>query len=113
MRAFKAHSSRARHRACHLWEGAHVLRSGTIKSGAGNSWSAILSTTDPYIDVYKGVAAGFQKAGWDVQALDASTAEASTTVLTVTESKGAGVVTIVAQKDKSTRINYVMTSKGK
>lgn len=96
-----------------LWDGAAVLRSDVIKSDAGNSWSATLSTTDPYSDVMKGMAVGFQKAGWQVETQDTTSTEGSTTVLTVSGSSGVGVVTIAALKDKSTRIGYAITTSGK
>jgi len=97
-----------------LWEGSNVLRSGTTKSDVGSSWSAILSTTDEYQDVVKGMAVGFQRSGWQVQeAEDAGSGEASATALTVSGPSAMGVVTISVTKDKTTRIGYLMTESGK
>jgi hypothetical protein len=95
-----------------LWEGASVLRSDVIKSDAGNSWSATLRTTDPYVDVMKGMVVGFQKAGWQVESQDTASTEGSTTVLTVSSASDMGIVTITAQKDQSTRIGYAITRTG-
>jgi hypothetical protein len=93
-----------------LWEGAGVIKTKTSKSDLGNSWIVTLDTGDPYDVVVAGMATGFQNAGWQVASQDESTAESSATVLTVSSSDGQGVVTISTQPDKSTHIDYVMTS---
>jgi hypothetical protein len=92
-----------------LWEGASVLKSSVVKSKLGKSWSAILATPDAYDDVVKGMAVGFQRTGWQVQSQDVSSTEGSTTVLAVTGPSAAGMVTIAAEKDKTTQISYVIS----
>lgn len=92
-----------------LWEGAGVLKSSVVKSSLGKSWSAVLTTADPYDDVVKGMAVGFQRTGWQVESQDVSSTEGSTTVLAVTEASSAGMVTIAAEKDKTTQISYVIS----
>jgi hypothetical protein len=93
-----------------LWEGAGVTRNVVTKSRAGVAWSATLTTADPYDDVVKGMAVGFQRASWQVELQDVTSTEGSTTVLTVASGSATGIVTIAAQKDSTTRIGYVMTS---
>lgn len=92
-----------------LWPGSTVTKSRVKKSRAGKVWSATFTTTDLYQRVLDGVAKGFENAGWIVEATDASTAEASSTALTVSSSGGAGIVTITSQPDKSTQMAYVVT----
>jgi hypothetical protein len=93
-----------------FWEGAGVLHTRLVKSEAGNSWQATLATADPYDEVVAGMATGFQNAGWQVESQDASSGNTSATVLTVIGPQGSGVVTIATQKDKSTHIDYVITT---
>ena len=95
-----------------LWDGAGVVKNHVVKSHAGNSWSATLSTGDTYADVVKGMAAGFEKQGWTVETQDLASTGTSMTVLTVSGSTGQGVVTIAAQKDHTTQIGYVITGAG-
>jgi hypothetical protein len=96
-----------------LWEGAGVTKNMVTKSKVGTSWSATLTTTDPYEDVAKGMAVGFQRANWQVELQDVASTEGSTTVLTVIGASATGIVTIAAQKNNTTRIGYVITSAGK
>lgn len=96
-----------------LWEGASVLHAKVTKSGAGDSWMATLGTGDAYNAVVGGMATGFQNAGWQVQSQDASSGDASATVFTVAGPNAAGVVTISAQQDKTTHIDYAMTALAK
>jgi len=96
-----------------LWDGAGVIHNQVVKSSAGVSWQATLSTADPYDDVVKGMAAGLQKQGWQVSAETLPSTEASTTAFTVAASTGSGVVTISAQKNASTRIDYVIAVSSK
>jgi hypothetical protein len=96
-----------------LWEGAGVTKNSVTKSSVGVAWSATLTTTDPYDDVAKGMAVGFQRANWQVELQDVSSTEGSTTVLTVMGGSATGIVTIAAQKNNTTRIGYVITSAGK
>jgi hypothetical protein len=92
-----------------LWPGATVLKSKLVKSSLGNSWSTTLSTLDPYTDVLNGVGVGFQRANWTVEGQDTSSAEGSSTVLTVSGKTHDGVVTISASKTGAVEIGYVMT----
>jgi hypothetical protein len=96
-----------------LWEDAGVTKNAVTKSPAGVAWSATLTTTDPYDDVVKGMAVGFQRANWQVELQDVTSTEGSTTVLTVASGSATGIVTIAAQKSNTTRIGYVMTSADK
>lgn len=93
-----------------LWEGAGIARNKVTKSSSGTSWFATLTTKDKYSDVAKGMAVGFQKAGWAVQLQDVSATDASSTVLAVSGSSGSGVVTITETKNSLTQINYVITT---
>ena len=96
-----------------LWDGAGVIHTRMIKTKNGKSWSATLQTNDPYDDVVKGMATGFQKQGWTVLSEDSPASESSTTVFTVTGSNSAGVVTITFPKKlKATRIDYVIELSG-
>lgn len=96
-----------------LWAGAAVLKSAVVKSDVGDSWSATLSTPDPYNDVVNGMVTGFQKQGWTAEQADITSSGASTTVITIASDTGSGVVTIVAKKDNTTNIGYVIQSSGK
>ena len=94
-----------------LWPGASVLKTGVVNSELGKSWSATLSTTDPYTAVLNGMGVGFQTAKWTVEAQDASSAEGSSTVLTVMGDSSVGVVTVTTTKKGTVEIGYVMTPK--
>jgi hypothetical protein len=94
-----------------LWPGSAVSKSILIKSGSGNTWSATLTTPDPYSDVLNGVGVGFQKGGWDVAAQDVSSAEISSTVMTVSGPTVDGVVTVTGTKKGTVEITYSMAAK--
>jgi hypothetical protein len=96
-----------------FWEGAGVTHAKLIKADSGDSWLLTLSTPDAFSDVVAGMATGFQDAGWQVESQDASSGETSTTVLTVAGPDAAGVVTIAAQKNKTTQIDYAITDAAK
>ena len=66
-----------------LWPGATVVRSKATKTPQGTTWTATLSTPDPYRDVLNGVGVGFQRAKWEVAAQDMTSGNTSSTVLTV------------------------------
>ena len=95
-----------------LWEGSDVTKSKVTKSTAGTSWTATVITHDAYKDVATGMGAGFQKAGWQVESQDVGSVDSSQTALSVSGSSGTGIVTIAAQKDKTTRIDYVIVVGG-
>jgi hypothetical protein len=94
-----------------LWPDASVDRSAITKGYGGNAWTTKLVTPDPYADVVVGTVTGFQKAGWTTEAVDVSSANESSTVITVSAGTGEGVVTITSQKDKKSAIAYVMQKK--
>jgi hypothetical protein len=94
-----------------LWPGAVVTKSKLVKSSLGNSWTATLSTVDPYADVLNGVGVGFQRANWSTEAQDTSSAEGSSTVLTVMGPSSDGLVTVTVTKTGAVEIGYVMTPK--
>jgi len=96
-----------------LWPGSGVMKERLTKGSNGDSWSATFNTFDPYNDIVSGTAKGFQDASWQVMQQDVSSADASITVLTVSDSAAEGVVTITAQPDKSTQIGYVITTASK
>ena len=95
-----------------LWPDAKVVRSKATKSPNGTTWTATLSTADPYADVLNGVGVGFQKANWQVAAQDMTSGDASSTLLTVGNGSVDGVVTISnLPKKKSVQIDYTITPK--
>ena len=96
-----------------LWDGAGVIHTQVVKSSAGKSWQATLQTSDPYDDVVKGIAAGFQKQGWTVVNENLPSTDTSMTAFTVAASTASGVVTISAKKDAPTRIDYPLDVTGK
>ena len=91
-----------------LWDGAGVIHTQVVKSSAGKSWQATLQTSDPYDDVVKGIAAGFQKQGWTVVNENLPSTDTSLTAFTVAATTGSGVVTISAKKNEPTRIDYLI-----
>ncbi len=95
-----------------LWPGATVTKSQTTKTPQGPSYSAIMTTTDPYADVLAGVGEGFKRAEWKVEALDASTPEQQVTLLTLSNPDADGIVTVTQLPGKPVRIEYVITPKG-
>ena len=100
-----------------LWPGATVEASkapkaSKTKGAATPAWTATLATSDPYIDVVNGVGVGFQKANWQVQALDMSSNESSSTLMQVSNDSGNGVVTVSKPAGKTTvQIDYTITPK--
>jgi hypothetical protein len=93
-----------------FWEGATVSKTHVVKAKSGNSWTATLITTDPYGEVVNGMAQGLQNAGWTAELAAETSTGTSSTVMTVLSSSGTGVVTIVAKKDNTTAIGYVIQS---
>ncbi len=97
-----------------LWPGADV-RSSTAASDA---YTLALVTTEKFDDVVPGLAAGFERAGWEVmeelagdEGSEAGTASASprATVLTVSGAAGGGIVT-VTEGEGAVLIEYVIGS---
>jgi hypothetical protein len=94
-----------------LWPAATVTKSKTTKTPQGASYSAIMTTPDPYADVLAGVGEGLKQAEWKVEALDASTPEQQVTLLTVSNPDADGIVTVTQLPGKPVRIEYVITPK--
>ena len=89
-----------------LWPGAQVVES----TGTEDAYGLTLLTSDPYEDVLNGVAAGFEKAGWQV-AQDAGGGEdAASVVLTVKSDALEGFVTISQIETATTQLDYVVTA---
>jgi uncharacterized protein YceK len=89
-----------------LWPGATVEKTNSGKVPGGISWSATLHTQDAFNDVYKGVGAGMQKAGWTVEV--ASSEPSASAVFNVSGTSGAGSVAIMAGADGGSSIDYVI-----
>ena len=92
-----------------LWPGAAVEKKRIKGPANGDSWSATLTTTDPYQDVLAGTAKGFQDSGWTVAAVNVSSSDASSSVLTVSSTGAEGVVTVTQRPNGVTGIVYVIT----
>jgi hypothetical protein len=93
-----------------LWPGSTVVRSKATKLKSGTTWTATLSTPDPYTDVLNGVGVGFQRAQWQVAAQDMTSGDTSSTVLTVSNDSSDGIVTVSnLPKKKQVRIEYTIT----
>lgn len=93
-----------------LWPGSVLVRYQSKKVPQGTTWTTTFSTGDPYKDVLNGVGVGFQRAQWQVAAQDMSSLEGSSTVLTVSNSKVEGLVTISdLPTQKIVKIEYDIT----
>ena len=91
-----------------LWPDAVVTDSTLSKVPGGKSWAASFTTTDVYDDVYKGMGAGFQRAGWTVESVDTSVPEAKSATFTVQKDNVEGVVSISQVDSGTVSIDYVM-----
>lgn len=94
-----------------MWPGAKVAKSKATKTPQGTSYSAAMTTWDPFDDVLAGVGEGLEQSEWTVEATDASTAEATVTILMISSSDADGIVTISQTPKKPVRIEYVVTPK--
>ena len=94
-----------------MWPGAKVTKSKATKTPQGTSYSAALTTPDPFDDVLAGVGTGLEEGDWKVEATDASTSEATVTILMISNDDADGIVTISQTPDKPVRIEYVITPK--
>jgi len=94
-----------------MWPGARVAKSKTTKTPQGTSYSAIMTTADPYADVFAGVGAGLKQAGWKVEASDAGTPELPASILMISNGDAEGIVTITQSPKKPVSIQYVITPK--
>jgi len=94
-----------------LWPAAKVTSSRTTKTPQGNSYSAILTTTDPLAAVVAGVGEGFKQNDWTVEVTDASTEEQTASILMISSPDAEGIVTITQSPKKPVGIQYVVTPK--
>ncbi|NTU71295.1 MAG: hypothetical protein HGB10_05705 [Coriobacteriia bacterium] len=94
-----------------MWPGAKVAAGKTTKTPQGKSYSATLTTTDPYADVLAGVGEGLKRAGWTVEAMDVGTPEQQATILSASSDSADGIITVSQLPKKPVRIEYVITPK--
>ena len=94
-----------------LWPGGSVTKTKTTKTPQGKSYSATLTTPDPYKDVVAGVGAGLKKAGFKVTAVDGSSGVLKATLLMISDSTLEGIVTVSQLPDKPVHVEYVITPK--
>jgi hypothetical protein len=90
-----------------LWPTAKVIKSERAKGS--KSWTETLLAADTYDDVAAGMVTGLEKGGWQVETIDASTAEARTSILNVAGNGREGVITI-AETPEGTTIGYVIAA---
>ena len=96
-----------------VWPAARVKTSKTTKTPQGNSYTLILKTGDPYADVLVGIGAGLKTAGWKASVTDASSENASASILMISNARNEGIITITENSDATTRIEYDITPKKK
>jgi hypothetical protein len=89
-----------------LWPGAKVVES----TGTEDAYGLTLVTSDPYEDVLNGVAAGFEKAGWQVAQDSGGGEDAASVVLTIKSDAFEGFVTISQIETATTQLDYVVTA---
>ena len=94
-----------------MWPGARVSASKTTKTPQGKSYSAVLTTRDPYTDVLAGVGEGLRQCDWKVEVTDASSSESTVSILMISDGEAEGIVTISQAPDKPVRIEYIITPK--
>ncbi len=94
-----------------MWPQAKVTKSKTTKTPQGKSYSAVMTTPDPYADVLAGVGEGLEKADWKVEATEASTAAQKMSILLISNADADGIVTVSQLPKKPVRIEYVITPK--
>jgi hypothetical protein len=94
-----------------MWPGAKVSVSKTTKTPQSKSYSATMSTKDPYADVLAGVGAGLKKAGFKVTATDGSTDTVKVTLLMISDSTLEGIVTLSQAAKKPVIIRYDVSPK--
>ncbi len=94
-----------------LWPDAVATASTTSHVPGGTTWATSFTTTDAYDDVFKGMGAGFQRAGWTVETEDIGTPEAKAAVFTVSKDNIEGAITITDVAPGQVTIDYVMGPK--
>lgn len=90
-----------------LYPGARVETSGVVAFPGKRSYSAVLVTKDAFTKTLDGMAAGLEKAGWQVEKTDIGTAKQKSTMLTITNATTAGLVTLT-EASGSVRIETVI-----
>jgi hypothetical protein len=88
-----------------IWPHATVVESVTTD----DAYSLTLTTTDSFDDVLAGVAAGFEKAGWDVASEETSEG-GRVAVLTVSTTGREGFITVTELEDLSVQLDYVLAA---
>lgn len=88
-----------------LWPGAEVIES----VAAEDSYSLTLSTGDSYDDVLPGMAAGFERAGWEVTS-EESNEGGRIAVLSLTAEGQEGFITITELESGAVQLDYVLVT---
>lgn len=94
-----------------MWPSAKVAKSMVTNTRQGASYSAILTTRDPFADVLAGVGEGLKQADWRVEATDASSAAQQVSILMISNTGADGIVTVSQMGAKPVAIEYVVTPK--
>ena len=87
-----------------LWPGSEVLEG----SSSEQAYEVVLSTSDDFDLVLKGLAAGFDDEGWEIVEEPLGEGEERVTMLSVTNSDSEGFITLT-QDASQTVISYVVT----
>lgn len=88
-----------------VWPGATV----TDQSITDGAYAVTMTTVDVYDDVLKGVAVGFERAGWSVAQEESGDQGARSAVLTVTGSEYEGYVTITEAENEVIQVDYLLS----
>lgn len=88
-----------------VWPGAEVIESISSE----DSYSLTLSTSDPYDDVLPGMAAGFERAGWEVTS-EESDEGGRIAVLSLNTEAQEGFVTITELEGGAVQLDYVLVT---
>jgi hypothetical protein len=94
-----------------VWPGATVTKSKTTKTPQGKSYSAIMTTPDPYADVLAGVGEGLKRAEWKPAVTDASGPDQKVSIIMISNLEADGIVTVSQLPKRPVRIEYVVTPK--
>ena len=91
-----------------LWPTGKVVPSEATDN-ASESWNETLLVADTFDDVLAGMVTGLEKAGWQVETIDASVPEARASVLNVVGNNREGAITIT-ETPEGTTIDYVIAA---
>lgn len=94
-----------------LWPGSRVVRTRTTKTAQGKAFSAQFTTTDPFADVVAGLGQGLTDGGWKVELTDASSPDASASILMISNADDEGLVTVSEIASKPVTIEYTISPK--